>query len=129
MLASVIVLPACAEEVSPKPLGEKASSSLEAIKRVDKYSHSTGGIGILIAYGTGNGKGITPQYVGDEFVKEIKRRGWHAKYFYYIADWEGMSVEYHIRHSALGPWSADEAAGNISKAVARAKAAQQVHNQ
>ncbi|MDM3871844.1 hypothetical protein QSV34_10830 [Porticoccus sp. W117] len=96
------------------------------MKKADKYSHDTGGIGILVRYGTGNG--VTADEIGSAFVKEIKKRGWKAKYFYYDADWKGVSVEYHIGHSAMGPWSPDTAASNVSKAIARAKAAQKVHN-
>lgn len=124
---------ACADDktaaVQPPMLGEQAASSLDALEKANKYTFETGGIAVLIGYGTGNGKGITAEYVGDSFVKEIKRRGWHARYFYYLADWRGMSAEYHIGYSALGPWNVDDAASNISKAVARAKAAQAVHNQ
>ena len=110
-------------------LGEQASSSLEALEKASQYSFDTGGIGILIAYGHGNSKGVTAEYVGDAFVNEVIKRGQKARYFYYIPDWGGMTVEYHIGYSALGPWNVDESAKNISKAVTRAQAAKKIHNQ
>jgi hypothetical protein len=108
-------------------LGEQAKSSLDALEKASKYSFDTGGIGILIRYGSGNGEGVTPVTIGDQFVKEFQRRGVSAKYFFYNADWRGMTVEYHIMHSAMGPWGVDEAASNVSKAAERAKAAQRIH--
>lgn len=114
---------------APAPLGEKAASSLEAMEKANKYSFDTGGIAVLIGYGKGNGADVTPEVIGDQFVKEIQRRGERAKYFYYIADWRGMTVEYHIGYSAMGPWSVDDAAAQIGKAVARAQAAQRVHGE
>lgn len=106
-------------------LGEKGTSSLVTLERAKTYSFDTGGIAVLIRYGTGNS--VSPDEIGRSFVKEIHRRGEKARYFYYEADWVGVSVEYHIRYSALGPWDANSAAANISKAVARAKAARNVH--
>ncbi len=114
------------QKISTQVLGEQANSSLDALKKADKYSFATGGIGILIAYGHGNG--VSAEEIGDVFVKEIKRRGMTSRYFYYIADWPGMTVEYHIGYSALGPWSVDDAALQVGKAVRRAQAAQKVHN-
>jgi len=112
-------------ESSPSNLGEQADSSLDALKKANQYSFDTGGIGVLIAYGNGNG--VSAQAVGKSFVEEIQRRGMNARYFFYNADWPGMTVEYHIGYSALGPWSANDAAGQVSKAVARANAAQRIH--
>lgn len=109
-------------------LGEKAASSLEALEKANKYSSDTGGIGILIGHGKGNGKGVTAPIIGDQFVSELKSRGVLSKYFYYDAEWNGMIIEYHIGYSALGPWGVDEAAKNIGQAVERAKAAQRVHS-
>jgi hypothetical protein len=131
VLASNFVMPfalAAEKQAAHAPLGEKVATSLDAMKKANDYSFKTGGIGILIGYGTGNGEGVTAEAIGDQFVTEIKKRGMKSRYFYYVADWRGMTVEYHIGYSALGPWSVDEAAANVSKAVARAKAAQNVHN-
>lgn len=121
----MLVTPVWAEPAG-KPLGEQAESSLDAIKKASQYSFDTGGIGILIAFGTGNG--VTAEQVGNAFVEEMDRRGMPSRYFYYIADWYGMTVEYHIRHSAMGPWGVDDAASRVSKAVARAEAAQRIHD-
>ena len=120
-------LPRAAKPTASDSKGEKAKSSLDALKKANKYSFETGGIGVLIAYGTGNS--VSAEYVGDAFVSEIERRGSNARYFFYEPEWGGMTVEYHIGYSALGPWNADEAAGKISKAVERAKAARNIHNQ
>ncbi|MGR9117286.1 MAG: hypothetical protein ACU85E_16130 [Gammaproteobacteria bacterium] len=109
------------------PLGEQAASSLDALKKANQYSFDTGGIGVLIRYGSGNA--VTADEIGSAFVNEIRRRGVEARYFYALAQWEGVTIEYHIGYSALGPWNSSEAASNVSKAVARAKAAQEVHNQ
>ena len=108
-------------------MGEQAASSLEALEKANQYSFDTSGIGVLIGYGKGNG--VTAEQIGTAFVNEIKRRGIEARYFYYNAIWEGVSLEYHIGYSALGPWDTDTAAANVSKAVARAKAMQNVLSQ
>ena len=106
-------------------LGEKAASSLEALEKANKYSFDTGGIAVLIGSGTGNG--VSADQIGSSFVKEINRLGEKARYFYYSAEWKGMSVEYHIGHSALGPWSVDDAAKHVKDAVKRMAAARNVH--
>lgn len=128
-LASNFVMPfAFASEKKPAvaPLGEKAPSSVEARLRANKYSFQNAGIGVMIAFGKGNQS--TADELGSAFVKEIERRGEKARYFYYEADWDGAAIEYYIGHSALGPWDTQTAAGNISKAVARMKAAKNVHS-
>ncbi len=83
------------------------------------------GIGVLIAYGSGNG--VSAEQTGEAFVREFQRRGYRARYFYYNADWQGMTVEYHIGYSVLGPWDADSAAQQVGAATKRADAAQRVH--
>ena len=128
-MASLFLTSAGAHADETAALGERADSSLDALKKANQYSFDTGGIGILIGYGTGNGPGVTPEVIGDQFVKEIKRRGVNSRYFYYDADWRGMTVEYHIGYSSMGPWGVDEAASRVSKAVARAQAAKNVHAQ
>ncbi|GAB4182426.1 MAG: hypothetical protein Tsb002_03720 [Wenzhouxiangellaceae bacterium] len=113
-------------------LGEKANSSTEVVTKAYTYSFETleknddmPGIGIIIGYGTGNA--VTAEYVGDAFVSELNRRGYKARYFYYDAEWEGMTVEYRIGYSVLGPWDADSAAGQVSTATEHADAARRVH--
>ncbi|MEM0909408.1 MAG: hypothetical protein AAGJ37_00445 [Pseudomonadota bacterium] len=104
-------------------------ASIEATKKAFNYFFETnGGIAILIAFGKGNAENVTPDGIGEQFVTELNRRGKPAKYFYYDADWQGMTVEYVIGYSTLGPWGADKAAMNISKAVEMAEAAKKVHN-
>ena len=132
VLASVFVASgsyAGAGAVSSPALGEQADSSLNALERASQYSVDTCGVGILIGYGHGNGDGVTAIVIGEQFVNELKRRGIPSKYFFYNADWDGMSVEYHIGYSALGPWGVDEAAMNIGQAAERVKAVQKVHRQ
>lgn len=112
-----------------EPLGEQAVSSLDALKKANAYSFDKAGIGLLIRFGRGNGASVTPASIGEQFVAEINKRGIPARYFYYYADWPGMTVEYHIGYSALGPWDADTAASNLSEAVARARAMRRIHGQ
>ena len=108
-------------------MGEEVATSLEAIEKASQYSFENAAIGILIAFGDGNAEGVTPESIGGQFVKELQKRGVKARYFFYKADWEGMSMEYHIGHSALGPWSVNKAAKNITEAVEMLKAAKNVH--
>lgn len=110
---------------APQTLGEQASSSMDALKKADKYSFDTGGIGILIVSGTGNG--TSADKIGDAFVNEIKKRGVQSRYYYYTTDCIGMAIEFYIGYSAMGPWNVDYAASQVSKVVARAKAAQKIH--
>lgn len=127
VLASKFVTPfALAAENKAVQFGEKAPSSVEARLRANQYSFQNAGIGVMIAFGKGNKS--TADELGSAFVKEIERRGEKARYFYYEADWDGAAIEYYIGHSALGPWDTQTAAGNISKAVARMKAAKNVHS-
>ncbi len=123
-LLTLVVFSASAFAVDA--LGEQAASSFDALEKASRYSFATGGIGILIGYGKGNGDGVTAPVIGDQFVHELARRGIASKYFFYDADWQGMTVEYHIGYSALGPWGVDEAAKNIGNAANRAKAAARV---
>ena len=46
-------------------LGEKVENSLETLKKARQYSFDNAAIGILIAYGDGNGEGVTPTVIGD----------------------------------------------------------------
>jgi hypothetical protein len=109
-------------------LGEKAENSLEALKKAGQYSFDNAAIGILIAYGSSNGEGVTPQVIGDQFIKELQKRGYKARYFYYEeSKIRGMVMEYHIGYAALGPWSVDEAASKITEATEMMDAALNVH--
>lgn len=111
-----------------KPLGEYTKSPLEAMEHAYNYSFKNTAIGILIAYGDGNGKGVTPQVIGDQFVRELNRRGYKARYFFYReAKMTGMIIEYYIGHSALGPWDVDKAALNIKEATNMMDAALNIH--
>lgn len=134
-LASTFVTPftMAADQTKPAPAtktvakGEKAKSLGDALEKANAYSFKTGGIGIIISYGTGN-KG-TPERIGDAFVTEIESRGHKARYFSHDAEWPGVSMSYRIGYSSLGPWSVNEAASNIGDAIEMMKAAQKVHNQ
>lgn len=97
----------------------------EVLEKANAYSFKTGGIAIIISYGTGN-KG-TPDRIGTAFVEEIEKRGQKAKYFVHSADWPGVSMSYRIGHSSFGPWNVDEAAKNIGDVVRRAEAARKIH--
>lgn len=100
---------------------------MDALKKANDYTFQNAGIAILIANGKGNGKDVTPEAVGTMFVKEVRKRGEKARYFYYNADWDGMTVEYHIGYSSLGPWNADKAAAHMSKAIEFMKADKRIH--
>ena len=107
-------------------LGERTESAVDAVLKANQYSFDQAGIGVLIGYGTGNG--ATARQIGEAFVNEIKRRGETARYFYYDAAWEGVSVEYYIGYSAMGPWSADEAAKHLGSAIMRLQAAKRLQD-
>lgn len=129
-LGLAVFLLAVSMPVTAQNLGERTESSVDALRKAysfDQLEHNDDmpGIGVLISYGRGNG--ISAKVIGDQFVKEFNRRGYRARYFYYNADWEGMTVEYHIGYSVLGPWDADSAALQVSAATKRADAAQNVH--
>lgn len=106
-------------------LGELSSSSLEARKKANQYSHDTGGVGMVMSYGTKNS--VSAEEIGDAFVKEIHKRGVRSRYFFYETDRDGMAISFRIRWSSLGPWDIDYAASQVSKVVARANAAAKVH--
>lgn len=109
-----------------EPLGELATTSLEAREKAIQYSFETGGIGIVIGYGAGNG--VSAEYIGNSFVEEIKKRDMNSRYFFFInKDWEGVAMEFSVRYSSFGPWNSDYAASQISKVVERAQAARIVH--
>jgi len=65
----ILPLPSWAEDAI-SPLGEQAQSSLDALKKANKYSFDTGGIGILIAYGKKNG--VSAEAIGDACVFQTK---------------------------------------------------------
>ena len=122
-----LILPLFWAESAATTLGQRVQSSLEARKKADQYSFDTGGVGIFISYGRKNG--VSAQAVGNAFVKELEQRGVKSKYFFYNTDSDGMAMEFYIGYSAMGPWNTRYAASQISKVVARAKAAQNVHRQ
>lgn len=124
-MASLIVVNPALAEMESQPLGEQAASALDALEKANAYTFKEGGIAVLIGSGTGNT--VTADEIGNSFVKEIYRRGEKARYFYYSANWVGMSVEYHIGYSALGPWAVNEAAQNLGKAITRMEAARNIH--
>lgn len=107
-------------------LGERANSLGDALEKANAYSFKTGGIGIIISYGTGNSG--TPERIGNLFVQEIEQRGQKARYFSHDAEWPGVTMSYRIGYSSLGPWNVDEAAKNIGEAVEMAIAARKVHD-
>ena len=53
-------------------LGEQTSSSLYALKKANQYSFDTAGI--VMSYGTKNE--VSAEAIGEEFVREIKKRGY-----------------------------------------------------
>ena len=80
-----------------------------------------------MSYGTKNS--VSAEEVGDKFVKEFERRGMKSRYFFYNTDRDGMAMEFYIGYSAFGPWNVKQAVANVSKVVARAKAAHKIHNE
>lgn len=109
------------------PLGERAASSLDALEKANAYSFGQRSINIGIVMSYGRKNGVSAEEIGDLFVEEFLRRGVEARYFYYDTDREGMALSYRIGYSSLGPWNVDEAGLNLSKAVARAQVANQIH--
>ena len=107
-------------------LGEKTENTLEAVEKANTYSFDNTGIGILIGYGKGNG--VTAEQIGSAFVKEIKRRGEKARYFFYDADWQGVGMTFYIGHATLGPWNSDIAASKMSEIIEMMQAAKRVHS-
>ena len=108
-----------------KALGEQAKSSLDALKKASQYSFDTGGVGIVMSYGTKNG--VSAAEIGDAFVKEIIRRGHKGRYFYYQTNRDGVAIEFHIGYSALGPWNPDFAASQMGKIIEKTVAMQKTH--
>ena len=106
-------------------LGERASSSLDALKKANDYSFKNAGVGILMSYGNKNS--VTAKEIGDAFVKEINRRGEKARYFFYNTERDGVAIEFHIGHSAMGPWNTNHAASQMSEIIKRIQAMKKVH--
>lgn len=104
--------------------GEKSITSLQAAKDANSFSFDTGGVGIVMSYGTGNG--VSAEEIGDQFVAEIENRGFKARYFYYSTDTLGMAMSFIVRYSTLGPWNIDDAAQNMGNIIRRAEAAKKV---
>lgn len=110
---------------APKVQGEKVASLGDALEKANAYSFKTGGIGIIMSYGTKNG--VAAEAIGDTFVNELKNRGFESKYYFYNTGRDGVALSFRIGYSSLGPWGPDEAAGNINQVTDRAKAARKVH--
>jgi hypothetical protein len=107
-------------------LGEKTANSLEALEKADKYSFGNAGVGVLIAYGSGNA--MSADQIGEAFVKEIQKRGQQGRYYYYLTDGVGVAMEFYMGYATMGPWNSDEAAANMSKIVRMMQAAKNVHS-
>ena len=121
-----ITLPVWAE-TPQSALGEQAGSLGAALEKANKYSFDSGGVAIIISYGTGNTG--SPERIGKTFVKEIKKRGQKSKYFVHYVDWPGVTMSYRIGYSSFGPWNVTDAASNIGNVVRRAEAAHRIHRQ
>lgn len=134
-LTSAFVIPfaLAAEKTSTPPAakpvakGERAKSLGDALEKANAYSFKTGGIGIIMSYGTKNG--VSAEAIGEAFVDEFVRRGEKSRYFYYNTKRDGMALSFRIGYSSMGPWDADTAAANASNVVEMAKAARKVHSQ
>ena len=100
-------------------MGEEVATSREARSSASTYSFDQRGVGILMSYGTKNG--VSADDVGSAFVKEINKRGYPARYFYYQTERDGMAMEFHVGYSAFGPWAPNVAASHMSEVVERVK--------
>lgn len=87
-----------------------------AMRQASNYSSSTGGIGIVVYYGSGNG--ISADDLGQRFVDGIQRRGAQARYFVVPSNAEGASLAFHIDDTARGPMNVTEAVSRIDEIVA-----------
>ena len=128
VLASVFVVSGSYASEGKKGLpsmGEQTASLGEALEKANGYSFETGGIGIIISYGTKNG--VTAEAIGNAFVGELKERGYGSRYYFYNTDRDGVALSFRIGYSSLGPWGPDEAAQNINQVTERAKAAHKIH--
>ena len=73
---------------------ERFTDADSALNTALAYSEETGGVGVVISFGTENT--ITPDALGESFGKEIKRRGHQSRYFVINADHVGVSVRFRI---------------------------------
>ena len=111
---------------SPKaPLGEQVPSIGDALDKAYAYTFETGGIAMVMSYGTKNGS--TAEEIGDAFVNELEKRGYTSRYFYYISEGDGVGMTFRIGYSSLGPWGANTAASKIVEVTNIADAAYKIH--
>lgn len=122
---AAFILSAQKQALATETLGERTNSSQEALISASAFSFDTRGVGIVMSYGTDNN--VSAEAIGDQFVTEIRKRGFDARYFYYTNEKPGMAMAFHLRYSSLGPWNVDVAASNLSNIVKRAESARWAH--
>lgn len=76
------------------PAAELFTNAEGALDAAAAYSDETGGVGVVISFGTQNT--VTADELGASFGKEITRRGHSSQYFVIDADHVGVSVRYRI---------------------------------
>ncbi len=106
--------------------GEQTENRTAALNKANAYSFETGGIGILINYGTNNG--VSADAIGEAFVNELKKRGYKARYYFYNTSGDGAAMSFRIGYSSLGIWPPSEAAERIGEVTKRADAVHKVHD-
>ncbi|WP_339635797.1 hypothetical protein [uncultured Sneathiella sp.] len=106
---SVQVVPAVATSVVHE-------NALEAQRAALKYVEETGGLGIVIGYGTYEGA-ADPEQLGQLFQQKIAERGAESQYFIGTISKPGFSLAFYNGHTVEGPMPPQEAASSLTDLV------------
>jgi hypothetical protein len=95
---------------------------LEAGNAAECYAEKENAIGMIMGYGTGNT--VSPEAMGNKFVKELATRNQKSKYFVAPRDSEGITLSYVFGNNVndLGPQGIRVAARKMSEAVSKKQA-------
>lgn len=100
------------------PAAELFTNADDALSTAAAYSDETGGVGVVISFGTQNT--ITADELGASFGKEIARRGHSSQYFVIDADHVGVSVRYRIGSWDSGWLTVANAAAEMDSVIEKA---------
>ncbi|MGE4069837.1 MAG: hypothetical protein AB7E72_01525 [Lysobacterales bacterium] len=104
---------------SAAAFGERFSNTQSARQAAEAYSEETGGVGVVISYGTGNS--ISPEALAESINNEIKRRGHLSRIFIVTPDHVGVGFIYQVGDWSSGMLASEAAVAAMDNVIKRAE--------
>lgn len=108
----------------PGVAAETLADANSAKAAATRYSNQSGGVGVVISYGTQNS--VTAEALGESFGKEIKRRGHQSQYFVVNGDHVGVGITFRIGEWDSGWLTIENAAAEMDTIIEKAAVQQRI---